>query len=729
MNVKTPGWAFEEALASFEAGAVSLDALLHLVDEEISAGASASVLFTLLERREAVDPLTVQVYDAVVRRIRMVAAAAQVHADAGRSPQEDLLAEAATIDLEDQGRIEVSPRVRRAPPRRDTVGTVLSNRFQLVELLGEGGMSRVFKAIDLDQAVLGNANHHVAIKVLTRPLDDPQAVFNCLQEEVERLHRVSHPNIARLLDCGRHGSALFITMEYVRGRSLFAVMLEQAVGAEHSLRATSAVAIIDKVARALQYAHEHSIVHGDLKPGNVLVTADGEVKVIDFAMQYPRTVEAEPALREAVASQTHTATPRYASPQLMSRQRAEPSDDVYALACLAYEFMTRHHPFEHAHGTRTPAPAPPRRPELSPEMYSAIVHGLQADRARRTPSARQFIDEFTASQEPRRWQMPVALAAATLLLIGVGWYFGRPTPPIPPHVVAPLQPVKPAVASEAVAAHPGSIIRDCPTCPAMMVIPPGKFVQGAAADAKRASDYERPAHAVAIAKPFALGTDDVTVGEFQAFIDASGRAMKGCEVYDGEWHHKGDADWKQPGFNQTPLHPVTCTSWNDAVAFADWMSTKSGHRYRLPTAAEWEYAARAGAAEVTPWGSNVASACSSANVADKSAARRYPGWTVFACDDGYAHTAPVGTYAANAFGLHDMLGNVLTWTQDCWYANYAGAPADGSARRKNNCSEYELRGGSWFSSPRYVRASYRNHFASDYRASSIGFRLARDLEP
>jgi formylglycine-generating enzyme required for sulfatase activity len=167
----------------------------------------------------------------------------------------------------------------------------------------------------------------------------------------------------------------------------------------------------------------------------------------------------------------------------------------------------------------------------------------------------------------------------------------------------------------------------------------------------------------------------------------------------------------------------------DASAYAAWLSTKTGHRYRLPSASEWEYAASVGGASVQPWGRDGSAACSHANVADASAARRYPGWTVFDCNDGYVHTAPVGSFKANAWGLNDMLGNVLQWTEDCWYADYKGAPIDGSPRTGGDCSEHELRGGSWFSAPAFVRANYRNRFAANYRTSTVGIRLVRELTP
>jgi formylglycine-generating enzyme required for sulfatase activity len=234
-------------------------------------------------------------------------------------------------------------------------------------------------------------------------------------------------------------------------------------------------------------------------------------------------------------------------------------------------------------------------------------------------------------------------------------------------------------------------------------------------------------HVVAIAYPFAMSTNAVTVDEFRAFVAATGRNMQGgCDIYDGNWRRRPDSSWENPGFAQTGSHPVTCASWNDAKAYAAWLSKTTGHRYRLPSASEWEYAARAGGAAVLPW-ADASGACTGANVADQSAARHYPGWTVFGCDDGFAFTAPVGSFKANAFGLNDMLGNVFQWTEDCWRADYAGAPIDGSARTGGDCSDHELRGGSWFSTPAYVRANYRNHFAADYRTSSVGIRVVREV--
>lgn len=273
----------------------------------------------------------------------------------------------------------------------------------------------------------------------------------------------------------------------------------------------------------------------------------------------------------------------------------------------------------------------------------------------------------------------------------------------------------------------GTLIRDCPTCPSFTVLPTGRYKQGSTDS--NASSTAKPSHLVAISHPFAMSTNAVTVDEYRAFVTATGRDMRGCDTYDGRWKHQPKNNWESPGFEQSGTHPVTCASWIDAKAYAQWLSEQTGHHYRLPSASEWEYAARAGSEAVQPWRANGSDACANANVADLSAAHRYPGWAAFACDDGYVFTAPVGSFRANAFGLNDMLGNVFQWTEDCWNANYQNAPIDGSARADGNCSEHELRGGSWFSSPGYVRADYRNHFAANYRASSVGIRLVRDIAP
>jgi formylglycine-generating enzyme required for sulfatase activity len=606
-------------------------------------------------------------------------------------------------------------------------GTVLAGRYRLTELIGEGGMSRVYKALDQQSETPGAVPPVTAIKVLTRPFAEPGARFAALCTQVHRWRRLVHPNIVRLFDCERDGSIAFIIMEYLPGESTYAKLHRRAVGSPVPLDAAEARLIVATVANALEYAHGKGVVHGDLKPGNIMVTPEFGIKVIDFGMA--RWL-ARPGAPDLGATSAFEATPIYASPQLMAGEGPSPSDDVFGLACVAYELLTGVHPFDGETRTRTLELSPPQRPGVTPSEYAALVHALQTERDRRTATIRQFMTEFAPPphrSSKSRW--PLYIGAAAAAIVGIYLWSQRKhaaPPPPPPQAAQPIQAPAPPPAPAPIKA--GAVIQDCPTCPAMTVLPAGQFEQGATDGERGALPLERPQHAVHINYLLAMSTADITVDDFRQFAEAAGQDMKGCDTYDGDWRHRASASWKDPGFTQAARHPVVCVSWNDAVAYAEWLSGKTGHKYRLPSASEWEYAARAGGTAPRPWGSDPTGACASANVADHSAEQRYPGWSVFPCDDGYVYTAPVGSFKPNVFGLSDMLGNVLVWTQDCWQTDYTGAPNDGSARETPNCREHEIRGGSWFSSPAVVKASYRNHFVSDYRTSSVGIRLVREME-
>ena len=292
--------------------------------------------------------------------------------------------------------------------------------------------------------------------------------------------------------------------------------------------------------------------------------------------------------------------------------------------------------------------------------------------------------------------------------------------------------------------RPGSVFQDCPDCPRMVVVPAGEFTMGSpAAEAERGVD-EGPQRQVSISRPFALGRSEVTVAEFRRFVEESGYKteaerdprVQGCSgfIYAEPVGRSAEREkvtsWRSPGLAraQADPHPVLCVSWNDARAYGQWLSKKTGKRYRLPTESEWEYAARAGSTTSRYWGDDPVQACRFANVADQS---RFQTWSFgqkHECTDGHYFTAPAGGYAPNRFGLYDMLGNVWEWTEDCWNASYAGAPSDGAAWPTGDCAQRVCRGGSWSTVPRYARSATRHKNPSDYRDNLTGFRLARTLE-
>jgi formylglycine-generating enzyme required for sulfatase activity len=287
--------------------------------------------------------------------------------------------------------------------------------------------------------------------------------------------------------------------------------------------------------------------------------------------------------------------------------------------------------------------------------------------------------------------------------------------------------------------RPGTVFQDCADCPRMVVIPAGVFTMGSpASEAGRGVD-EGPQRQVQIAQPFALGRSEVTIAEFRRFADEAGYRTEaerdpraGCSGFVYADPVAGSPaqtiTWRNPGLTQADSHPVLCVSWNDARSYAQWLSKKTGRRYRLPTEAEWEYAARAGSVSARYWGEEPVQACQFANVADQSRFQTWGFGQKHECTDGHYYTAPAGGYAPNRFGLYDMLGNAWEWTEDCWNASYAGAPADGSAWLTGDCAQRVARGGSWTTVPRFARSASRHKNSADHRDNLTGFRLARTVE-
>lgn len=258
---------------------------------------------------------------------------------------------------------------------------------------------------------------------------------------------------------------------------------------------------------------------------------------------------------------------------------------------------------------------------------------------------------------------------------------------------------------------------------------------------------EAPVHRVHITRAFLMGKTEVTVGQFQHFLQASGHVPESIAdgtggygynaAYDPATTKRGDAfegrdprySWQNPGFAQSAEHPVVNVTWNDAVAMAAWLSQREGALYRLPTEAEWEYACRAGSQQRYAGSDDPKSLLGSANTFDADAAKYWPKRQNQALQgsDGFAFTAPVASFPANAFGLHDMLGNVWEWTAD-WHGDtyYAQSPTD-DPQGPAQGSVRVRRGGSWHTWALYARCAYRNWNSPETRYTLVGFRLVREL--
>ena len=283
------------------------------------------------------------------------------------------------------------------------------------------------------------------------------------------------------------------------------------------------------------------------------------------------------------------------------------------------------------------------------------------------------------------------------------------------------------------AQSPGTKLRDCPGCPELVVVPEGSYRMGSPESESGRADDEGPVRRVTIGYRLAVGVKEVTRGEFARFVSETGRSMgDSCWTYEGgEWEERSGRHWKSTGFSQTDGHPVVCVNWDDAKAYVGWLSEETDEEYRLLSESEWEYVARARTKTARYWGESESGQCRYANGGDEALKRRDSDWKwpTASCDDGYARTSPVGRYEANGFGLHDVLGNVWEWVEDCWNESYTGAPSDGSAWKSGDCDRRVLRGGSWLNLPRFLRSAYRIRLSSGYRTLNYGFRVARTLTP
>jgi formylglycine-generating enzyme required for sulfatase activity len=265
----------------------------------------------------------------------------------------------------------------------------------------------------------------------------------------------------------------------------------------------------------------------------------------------------------------------------------------------------------------------------------------------------------------------------------------------------------------------------------MVVIPPGKFTMGF--EGGEEGRYEGPVRNINIKYAFALAQFEVTQAQYATFVESTGHVSgTGCAIWDGkDWHHTPGKDWRDPGYGRPPApdEPVVCVTWRDVKAYVNWFAKRTGQPYRLPSEAEWEYAARAGTTGTYTWGDDPNGGCGVANHYDQSGESPNRPFPPVQCDDGFSGVAPVGSLAPNNFGLYDMTGNVWEWVEDCYRMPHpAGAPVDGSPFQvAGECDRRTVKGGAWFSSIFWQRPTFRGRDPEDRISYLFGFRLARDL--
>jgi formylglycine-generating enzyme required for sulfatase activity/serine/threonine protein kinase len=653
------------------------------------------------------------------------------------------------------------------------LGTRLQGAYRIGRVLGHGGFGITYLAwdenLELKLAIKEYLPLHLAGRdgdratVSVRPGEAREQFDHGLTgflNEARALARFDqHPGIVGVKGYLRAHGTGYMVMEYVPGIT-FKTYLERRGG---RIPFADALALLMPVMDALRAVHQGDLLHRDIAPDNIYITTAGQVKLLDFGA-------ARQALRDQSQSLSMIFKPGYAPwEQCHKGGRQGPWTDVYALAATLYRAITGEPPPESPDrmeqdellapsrlGLALPAAAETalmqglavKAKDRTQEMVS-LQRGLQGQVPPATPPAPPRPPQPPPAAPTRpRWWGPVLLGSGLMaLILGLAYLgyqdqerrsdqaeaarFAEATraqrAADAARAAEALRAAETARAEQAAKAKRAADAartaeearlaqeraaqeaarRQQADLPVMVAIPAGSFSMGCQPGEKECSDDEKPAHRVQVAA-FELGQTEVTFDQWDACVADGGCTEK-----------PADQGWGRG------RRPVINVSWDDAQQYVAWLSRQTGQSWRLPTEAEWEYAARAGTSTAFSTGNCIT-----------TAQANYDGNYDYA-DCGaktgkyLQKTQPVGSYPANRWNLYDMHGNVLEWVQDCYHDSYTGAPKDGSEWR-GSCSESGrrvLRGGSWGNGPWVLRSANRNGLVTGDRLNDLGFRVARTLTP
>ena len=631
--------------------------------------------------------------------------------------------------------------------------------YRIERVLGAGGFGISYYAWDtrLKKAVMikeylpseFGARYESGITVVPKSsldADDYEWGLKCFLEEARVLAGFDHPHINKVYRQLEAHNTAYMVLEYLPGESL-----SDRLKRTGRLSPEEVWRLFNELLSGLAEVHRQDYVHRDVKPANIMFREDGRAVLLDF-------YAARQVVGQRSESITVIVTPGYAPLEQYDEKAAYvgPWTDFYALGITAYRCVTglqegelldavaRARLVSRGEHEKDMRPAVElAEGEYDRRLLEAIDWCMQVDERKRprrvadleaalktepgprpepTPKPNPVPKPSPASEStpPRHPAIWAAAGAVGALLLGFGvWQWLSPSSPFPdktgevsaPALISPPATSKGPAGTDSAGnkrpalAEPVKVFRDALKSggegPEMVVLPTGSFRMGdLSGDGMK---YEKPVRSVTISRSIAMGRYEVRFAEYDRFARATGRALP-----DDEGWGRGN-------------RPVVNVSQEDAKAYAVWLSAQTGKRYRLPSEAEWEYAARAGTTTKYSWGNSIT--CSQARYGRSSSGE---------CSNSMDGTVAVGSFAANAFGLYDMHGNVTEWVEDCWHDNYEGAPSDGRAWKTGCDSEGEsavLRSGSWISVPRTQSSASRSWFRPSTRSLTYGFRLVQDLNP
>jgi len=620
--------------------------------------------------------------------------------------------------------------------RRHQPGQTVSHlahlgRYQIAAELGTGGMGTVYRGTD---PAIGRP---VAIKVIAGVArsQDAAKLRERLRREARAAGALDHPNIVTVFDVGEDEEVTYIVMEFIQGVTLDE-LIQQTDGLLPSERALT---ILAEAARALDFAHARGVIHRDIKPGNIMVRADGSVKLTDFG------IASVPAAATLTAPGDLPGTPSFISPEQLRGLEATARSDQFSLAVVAWMLLTGSKPFEGEHVATLLASIAMKEPEpsilLSTESDHVLRRALEKDPALRFASCSKFVEALQGACRPAvatsspREKLPLrwigVITAGVILAISLIVFLRRlgreagnqaqktappgVTIPAPQTVKRQPPPTTPSVTRVEPLPQPGKVRTFSADGLPYVWIPAGSFAMGCSPDDRECADDERPSHNVVISHGFWIGQTETTVMAYKRFARVTGRPMPPEPMFEGRPLNRGWHDDRQP---------IVGLTWGEGEAYCKWAGM------RLPSEAEWEYAARGG--DFQPrYGTPDAIAWYADNSGHKllnstdlwhAGSARY--LEALKLNQNGPHA--VAEKAANAFGLRDTLGNVWEWVND-WYAKdyYAGSP-DRDPSGPSGGALRVLRGGSWYNGPRFVRVTPRHPNTPETRSVYNGIRCAGD---
>lgn len=562
-------------------------------------------------------------------------------------------------------------------------------RYEIRGELGRGGMGVVYRAYD------PTLDREVAIKSVRLDGVDEAAraqLEERLSREAKAAAKLQHPNIVAVHDFFRVEDRAYIVMEFVRGS-----MLDAMIVAGNRQKVSTILKVLKQSASALDLAHKHGIVHRDIKPGNILVDEAGNIKITDFGIARITSAGATETMSQGIGSTVGTLG--YMAPEQIRGEPVDGRADQFSLGIVAYQLFSGEMPFQAdtwiALSYKIIHEEPPTlagvHAAVTPGIENALKRAISKQPADRFPSCSDFVDELSGAAPPttqtraavarQSRNLYMAGAAMLVVLLGIYWMYFRPKPAAPVATkdaragagIAYAPPVAaPATSTPAETAAAKTEVQ--PPVIEFAAVPPGRFFMGSDTD----DEQQKPRHMVQITKGFEMATTETTEKQWNTVMSAG----------------KGGSEM-----------PKVNVSWNEAQAFIAKLNQRGdGYVYRLPTEAEWEYAARSTGKTERP----------------KNLDEMAWYWDT---SGGKLHEA--GTLLPNGFGLFDMLGNVNEWTLD-WYEEgyYAVAPPvnpTGAASGKLKIN----RGGAYDTQGMMMSAAWRFADEPGGKLEKLGFRVVR----